>query len=163
MCFASAPSSARTRSHRSPENPNARNPTPLPTRPPGCDNATDSLARTRAACSSVRDAVSSKGFPVILARAFDNDALERAQPQPATLTRRPRLRQLVPDSKLLRRRASGEPLRTLASDYAVAHTTLARFFAQPEITDQLRQTSQQLRAEQRARTVRRRPAKRQDH
>jgi lambda repressor-like predicted transcriptional regulator len=99
---------------------------------------------------------------VILARAFDNDALARAQPQPVTLRRRPRLRRLVPDSELLRRRASGEPLRTLASDYAVAHTTLARFFAQPEITHQLRQTSQQLRAERRARTSGRRSAKRQN-
>jgi len=91
--------------------------------------------------------------PVILARAFDNDALERAQPQPVTLTRRPRLRRLLPDAELLRRRATGEPLRTLASDYAVAHTTLVRFFAHPEIKQQLRQTAQQLRAERRARAA----------
>jgi hypothetical protein len=36
------------------------------------------------------------------------------------------------------------------------------FFAQPEITHQLRQTSQQLRAERRARTSRRRTAQRQN-
>jgi hypothetical protein len=71
--------------------------------------------------------------PELLARAFDNDALERAQPQPLALTRRPRPRRLVTDTQLLRRRAAWEPLRMLASDYDVAHTTLARFFARPEI------------------------------
>jgi len=37
-----------------------------------------------------------------------------------------RLRTLVPDAELIRRRAAGEPLRELASDYEVAHTTLGR-------------------------------------
>jgi hypothetical protein len=95
--------------------------------------------------------------PELLAQAFDNDALERAQPQPLALTGRPRLRRLVADTQLLRRRAAGEPLRMLASDYDVAHTTLARFLARPEIKRQLRQTVQELRAERRARTVRRSP------
>jgi hypothetical protein len=93
--------------------------------------------------------------PMILAQAFDNEVLERAQPQPIALMRRPRLRRLVPDSELLRRRAAGEPLRTLASEYNVAHSTLARFFAHPEIKRHLHQTRQQLRAERRARTNRR--------
>ena len=92
--------------------------------------------------------------PEILIKAFDNDALERGQPQPLAATLRPRLRKLVPDTHLLRRRAAGEPLRMLASDYAVAHTTLARFFARPEIKQQLRQTVQELRVERRARTAR---------
>lgn len=35
---------------------------------------------------------------------------------------RRRLRKLVPDAELIRRRAAGEPLRELASDYEVAHT-----------------------------------------
>jgi len=83
--------------------------------------------------------------PVILTRAFDNDAHEQAQPRP--LTRGPRPRRLVPDAQLLRRRGAGEPLRTLARDYHVAHTTLGRFFARPEIKQQVRQTRQQLRAE----------------
>jgi hypothetical protein len=87
----------------------------------------------------------------ILVQAFDNDALERAQPQLLAATLRPRLRRLVPDTQLLRRRAAGEPLRMRASDYAVAHTTLARFFARPEIEQQLRQTVQESRAERRAR------------
>jgi hypothetical protein len=99
--------------------------------------------------------------PEILIKAFDNDALERAQPQPLAATLRPRLRRLVPDTHLLRRRAAGEPLRMLASDYAVAHTTLARFFARPEIKQQLRRTVQELRAEPRARTARRSPIRRQ--
>ena len=39
----------------------------------------------------------------------------------------------------------------LASDYAVDHATLTRFFARPEIKQQLRQTVQELRAERRPR------------
>ena len=95
---------------------------------------------------------------VVLAQVLDNDALERAQHQPVTL-RRPRLRRLVPDSELLRRRATGEPLRTLAPDYAVAHTTLARFFSRREIKHQLRETAEQLRDERRVRTAARYSAK----
>jgi hypothetical protein len=95
--------------------------------------------------------------PELLTQAFDNDALERAQPQPLVLTRRPRLRRLVPDTQLLRCRAAGEPLRTLASEYDVAHTTLARFLARPEIKKQLRQTMPELRDERRAHRARRPP------
>jgi hypothetical protein len=95
--------------------------------------------------------------PVIVAQAFDNDLLERAQPSPLAVKWRRRPRRLVPDPQLLRRRAAGEPLRTLAADYGVAHTTLGRFFALPEIKTQLRQTAQQLRAEQRARPAHRSP------
>jgi hypothetical protein len=99
--------------------------------------------------------------PELLAQAFDNDALRRAQPQLLVLTRPPRLRRLVADLELLRRRAAGEPLRMLASDYAVAHTTLARFFARPEIKRRLREVGQELRAERRLRVARRFP--RQKH
>jgi hypothetical protein len=97
--------------------------------------------------------------PEILIQAFDNDALERAQPEPLAATLQPRLRGLVPDTQLLRRRAAGEPLRMLASDYDVVHTTLARFFARPEIKQELRHTVQELRAERRARTARRSPTR----
>jgi hypothetical protein len=97
--------------------------------------------------------------PELLAQAFENDALERAEPQPLALTPRPRLRRLVADTQLFRRRAAGESLRMLASDYDVAHTTLARFFVRPEIKQQLRQTVQELRAERRARTPRRSPTR----
>jgi hypothetical protein len=71
--------------------------------------------------------------PAILVRAFDNDgaASAAAPPDPS------RLRRLVPDLALLRRRAAGESLRRLARDYGVAHTTLARWFARPEVAGQL--------------------------
>jgi hypothetical protein len=98
--------------------------------------------------------------PVILTRAFDNDRRERARP-PVVVRWQRRPRRLVPDPQLLRRRAAGEPLRTLAGDYGVAHTTLSRFFARPEISKQLRQTVKQLRAEQRQARPTRRPRNRQ--
>lgn len=63
---------------------------------------------------------------------------------------RRRLRRLVPDQALIRRRAAGEPLRELASDYDVAHTTLGRYFERPEVQAQLREAARQLKAEQRA-------------
>jgi len=80
--------------------------------------------------------------PVILTRAFDNDRRERTRP-PVTVNWQRRPRRLTPDPQLLRRRAAGEPLRTLARDYSVAHTTLSRFFARPEISKQLRHTVSQ--------------------
>jgi len=72
--------------------------------------------------------------PVILVRAFANDAAAAAAAEPS----RDRLRRLVPDPALVRRRAAGETLRTLARDYQVAHTTLARYFRRPEVARQLR-------------------------
>jgi lambda repressor-like predicted transcriptional regulator len=72
--------------------------------------------------------------PAILVRAFANDEAARATAPPD----RSRLRRLVPDAELVRRRAAGEPLRRLARDYGVAHTTLARWFARPEVAGQLR-------------------------
>jgi len=71
--------------------------------------------------------------PAILVRAFDNDAAARAG-----LAERARLRRLVPDRELVKRRAAGEPLRRIAADYDVAHTTLSRWFARPEIARRLR-------------------------
>lgn len=47
------------------------------------------------------------------------------------------LRTLVPDPDLLRRRAAGEPLRRLATDYDVSHTTLSRYFRRPEVANAL--------------------------
>jgi hypothetical protein len=64
--------------------------------------------------------------------------------------RRRRLRKLVPDDELIRRRAAGEPLRPLASDYGVAHTTLMDYFERPEVAREIKQAEKQLRAEQRA-------------
>jgi len=71
------------------------------------------------------------------------------------MKRRRRLRKLVPDAELIRRRAAGEPLRPLASDYDVAHTTLGRYFERPEVAKQVRQAAKQLQAEQRAAAARR--------
>ncbi len=70
--------------------------------------------------------------PAILVRAFDNDAADRT-----SLAERARLRRLVPDRELVKRRAAGEPLRRIAADYHVAHTTLSRWFARPEIARRL--------------------------
>jgi hypothetical protein len=40
--------------------------------------------------------------------------------------------------------------RELAGDYQVAHTTLSRYFARPDVAKQLQHAGQLLRAEQRA-------------
>ena len=62
-----------------------------------------------------------------------------------------RLRRLVPDEALFNRRAAGEPLRVLAPDYGVAHSTLSRHFRKPEAKLELREARRRLRAERRAR------------
>jgi hypothetical protein len=71
------------------------------------------------------------------------------------MKRRRRLRRLVPDQELIRRRAAGEPLRELASDYDVSHTTLGRYFERPEVAKQLKQAARELRAEERVLSARR--------
>ncbi|HEY8777786.1 MAG TPA: hypothetical protein VIM33_15065 [Gaiellaceae bacterium] len=76
------------------------------------------------------------------------------------MKRRRRLRKLAPDAELIRRRAAGEPLRPLASDYGVAHTTLLDYFERPEVAREIKQAEKQLRAEQRAVTDRRATARR---
>jgi hypothetical protein len=68
---------------------------------------------------------------------------------------RRRLRKLVPDAALIRRRAAGEPLRDLALDYDVAHTTLLRYFERPEVATQVKLAERQLRAERRVAADRR--------
>jgi hypothetical protein len=72
--------------------------------------------------------------PAILVRAFANDTAAHAAAEP----NRDRLRRLAPDPVLIQRRAAGEPLRALAHDYGVSHTTLARYFTRPQVADQLR-------------------------
>jgi hypothetical protein len=64
--------------------------------------------------------------------------------------RQRRLRKLVPDAELIRRRAAGASLRELAVDFDVAHTTLVRYFKRADVAKQLKQVRTQLRAEQRA-------------
>jgi hypothetical protein len=71
--------------------------------------------------------------PAIVARALANER-RRRRPQKAGS---PRLRRLKPDGELIKRRAAGEPLRRLAEDYAVSHTTLSRYFAHPRIEEEL--------------------------
>jgi hypothetical protein len=71
-----------------------------------------------------------------------------------------RLRKLVPDAELIRRRAADEPLRELASDYKVSHTTLSRFFERPDVASELRQARQERRAASQA-LARRRSSERQ--
>src|SRR6266550_7103266 len=95
--------------------------------------------------------------PAILTQAFANDALQLPQPLLAPKPR-PRPRRLVPDAALIRRRAAGEPLRQLAHDYQVNHTTLSRYLARTEINRQLQHTRRQLRAQRRARTAARHSA-----
>jgi hypothetical protein len=65
------------------------------------------------------------------------------------MKRQRRLRKLVPDADLIRRRAAGEALRDLAVAYAVSHTTLLRYFERPDVGAELRQARRQLRDEQR--------------
>jgi len=72
--------------------------------------------------------------PAILVQALVTDAAARKTAPPPSLD----LRRLVPDRELLRRRAAGETLRELAADYGVAHTSLGRYFARPEVARQLR-------------------------
>jgi hypothetical protein len=76
--------------------------------------------------------------PAILVRALDNEAAAAAFAEPE----RDRLRRLVPDHQLLRRRVAGEPLRRLADEYGVAHTTLGRWLARPTVARQLRALTQ---------------------
>jgi len=80
--------------------------------------------------------------PAILVRAFANDGDAAAAAEP----NRDRLRRLVPDPALVRRRAAGESLRALARDYQVAHTTLARYFRRPQVARQLHTARQRARA-----------------
>jgi hypothetical protein len=77
------------------------------------------------------------------------------------MKRRPRLRRLAPDRELIRRRAAGEPLRKLASDYEVAHTTLGRNFERPELAKQIKEAAKQLRAEAARRSAERRRLERE--
>jgi hypothetical protein len=79
------------------------------------------------------------------------------------MKRRRRLRKLVPDAELIRRRAADEPLRELAADYDVSHTTLSRFFERPDVASQLRQTRRELRAGERALASRRSVERRLEH
>jgi hypothetical protein len=77
------------------------------------------------------------------------------EPRGMRVKRRRRLHKLVPDAELIRRRAAGEPVRELAPEYEVAHTTLVRYFARPDVRKQLGEAAKQLREEKRALAERR--------
>jgi hypothetical protein len=79
--------------------------------------------------------------PALLEQAFGNDELRAAAPG---------LRRLQADRELYRRRAAGESLRALASDYGVVHTTLSRHFARPQVRKLLHEAARTLRAERQA-------------
>jgi hypothetical protein len=67
--------------------------------------------------------------PQIMRAALAND---KARPDAAGL------RRLVPDSELIKRRAAGETLRSIAAGYNISHTTLSRYYNRPEVAKQLR-------------------------
>ncbi len=75
--------------------------------------------------------------PAVLVRALANDAAARRAARQSPPPEQARLRRLKPDRALLQRRAAGEPLRALARDYNVTHTTLSRYFARPKVAAQL--------------------------
>jgi DNA invertase Pin-like site-specific DNA recombinase len=61
-----------------------------------------------------------------------------------------RLRRLAPDHVLYERRVAGEPLRTLALDYDVTHTTLLRHFRRSDAVLELREARRRLQAKRKA-------------
>jgi len=71
--------------------------------------------------------------PQIIRAALETDADLARDTCPADRG----LRRLVPNSDLIRRRASGQTLRSLAADYDVSHTTLSRYFRRPSVAKQL--------------------------
>ncbi|MGZ4408277.1 MAG: hypothetical protein ACXVY6_05705 [Gaiellaceae bacterium] len=81
--------------------------------------------------------------PQVVNRAIMNDRV-RPKEQPAA----DRYRRFTPDDALIARRAAGEPLRRLATDCAVSHSTLCRSFARPEVEAKVRAAKQRLLDEQ---------------
>lgn len=78
----------------------------------------------------------------IMARALENDrAKNDALAGNANPPESRGLRRLVPDAALLSRRARGESLRQLASDYGVCHSSLCRYFRRPEVAREIRSYS----------------------
>lgn len=72
--------------------------------------------------------------PQILVLALANDTKSPANARPDGRG----LRRLVPTSELIRRRASGETVRSLAGDFGVSHTTLSRYFNREVVAKQVR-------------------------
>jgi hypothetical protein len=120
------------------------------------------LIRRRAAGEPLRELASDYGVAhTTLGRYFERAEVATQIKQAANVKCRRRPRRLVPDPELIRRRAAGEPLRELASDYGVAHTTLGRYFERAEVATQIKQAEKQLRADQGARRRLEREVRRQ--
>jgi hypothetical protein len=120
------------------------------------------LIRRRAAGEPLRELASDYGVAhATLGRYFERPELAKQVKPAAKTRRRRRLRRLAPDQELIRRRAAGEPLRELASDYEVAHTTLGRYFERRELAKQIKEAAKQLRAEAARRSAERRRLERE--
>jgi hypothetical protein len=87
--------------------------------------------------------------PTIVVQALDNDAAATAAAEATAEPARDRLRRLQPDRELVRRRADGETLRSLAADYQVTHTTMSRYFRRPQVAQQLKQAKRHERQQSR--------------
>jgi len=72
----------------------------------------------------------------IMQRALANDTKFPSNARPDDRG----LRRLVPDSELIRRGAAKEPVRSIAPDYGVHHTTISRYFKRSAVAKQLRRT-----------------------
>jgi hypothetical protein len=108
-------------------------------------NNDDEAEKTVAAGGGIEEVMQATGFrtrlavyesidPQIVVRAIRNDRRRQRSTQLPTNG----LRRLKPDPVLISRRAAGEPLRQLAADYGVSHTTLSRYFRRDEAKKLLR-------------------------
>ena len=102
-------------------------------------------AQTVAAGGGVQELIEATGLPTRLAvyESIDPQLVNRRSRMMIGARREigmaaGTLRRLVPDPALITRRAAGEPLRRLAEDYGVSPSTLSRFFARPEVAEELR-------------------------
>ena len=111
-------------------------------------------AQTVAAGGGVQELIEATGFrtrlgvyesidPQVVEQALANDDRPPSRDWMAASTSR----RLVPDRALIYRRAAGESLRRLAEDYKVSPSTLSRFFARPEVAEELRLQQLELQEE----------------
>ena len=102
-------------------------------------------AQTVAAGGGVQELIEATGLrtrlgvyesidPQIVEQARSNDDRRPSRDWMAAGT----FRRLVPDAALIYRRAAGESLGRLAEDYKVSRSALSRFFARPDVAEELR-------------------------
>lgn len=92
-------------------------------------------------------------------RLINAQVMQRAQANERRPKRTGRIptegfRRLRPDAALVSRRAAGEPLRRLAEEYGVTHTTLSRYFRRPAVAKELRSQQRELEKQRRRRDAR---------